>query len=492
MDNTRKYKVLLVSAEVVPFAKTGGLADVAGSLPQALVSLGHDVRIAMPRYKKISETMRYVTDFPVQFDWHKETCIIRESSIEFNSGAAKKKVPVYFVDNYHYFDRDYLYCYYDEAERFAFFCRAVLDMLPRINFQPDIIHCNDWHTGPICMMLKEQYRDAAYFRDIATVYTIHNLQYQGSYPPDTLKLFDVGEEIYTPEKVEFYGTFSYMKAGLVYADVINTVSETYAGEIQTAEYGEKFEGLLRARSGDLHGILNGINYDEFDPNTDPKIYANYSVEDMTNKVRNKTALQNELGLPVREDVPIIGLVSRLTNQKGLDLIKEKLGEIMKNDIQFVILGSGDEYYEDFFREAKQKYPGKVGVYIGFNADLAPKIYAGSDMFIMPSKFEPCGLGQIIAFRYGTIPVVRATGGLKDTVKEFNPVSGEGNGFTFKEYQGTALLKALNRAIKLYREQPDAWRILMRNAMQEDFSWRKSAEKYVEIYGKAAEKISGGR
>lgn len=492
MGNNRKYKVLLVSAEVVPFAKTGGLADVAGSLPQALVSLGHDVRIVMPRYKKISETMRYVTDFPVHFDWRKETCIVRESSIEFNSDGVRERVPVYFVDSYHYFDRDYLYCYYDEAERFAFFCRAVMDMLPRINFQPDIIHCNDWHTGPICMMLKEQYRGMDYFRDIATVYTIHNLQYQGNYPPDTLKLFGMDEEVYTPDKVEFYGTFSFMKAGLVYADVINTVSETYAKQIQTAEYGERFEGLLRTRRDNLYGILNGINYDEFNPNTDSNIYANYSTDDMTNKVKNKTALQNELGLSAGDNVPVVGIVSRLTNQKGLDLIKEELKEIMKNDIQFAVLGSGDEYYEDFFREAKREYPGKIGVYIGFNAELAPRIYAGSDMFLMPSKFEPCGLGQMIALRYGTIPVVRATGGLKDTVHEFDPISGKGNGFTFGEYTGSALVKTLNRAVRLYREQPDAWRLLMRNAMQADFSWHKSAEKYVEIYGKAVEKNSGGR
>lgn len=484
--HNRKYNILFAAAEVVPFAKTGGLADVAGSLPKALIDMGHDVRIVMPKYKKVTGETQYVCDFPVQFDWRKETCVVRQAYIDSAADYDAKRVPVYFIDNYHYFDREYLYCYYDEAERFAFFCRAVIDMLPKIGFKPDIIHCNDWHTGPVCMLLNEQYKHEQFYKDIASVYTVHNLEYQGNYPPDTVKLFNLNPGIFTSEKMEFFGTFSFMKAGLLYADIINTVSETYAREIQTQEYGERFDGLLRKRKNDLFGIVNGISYDEFNPMTDSRIFANYSVDDMSGKSVNKAGLQREIGLSER-NVPLMGIVSRLTKQKGIDLVIEKIDEIMAYDVQFVILGSGDDYYEEFFKNLQQKYPEKVGTYIGFNEILAQKIYAGCDIFLMPSKFEPCGLGQLISLRYGSVPIVRATGGLEDTIINFDIDTEEGNGFTFKEYSADSFMQALQSAIILYELNPNKWMQLVRKGMGKDFSWHTSAEKYDGIYRLAIEK-----
>jgi len=480
MLQKNRLKILLVSAEVSPYAKTGGLADVAGSLPKALASMGNDVRIAMPRYKTIKSGMNYVTDFPVQLDYNKETCIIRETEAVYSSNGESKSLPVYFVDNYNYFGRDGIYCYFDDADRYAFFCKAVIEMLPKINFQPDIIHCNDWHTGPICLLLNEQYKKHQFYSNIATVYTIHNLEYQGNFPKEVFKLFNLSEDIFTSEKVEFYGMFSFMKSGLVYSDIISTVSGVYAKEIQTPQYGEKMEGLLQKRSHDLFGIVNGISYEEFNPATDPRVYMNYSLESYKDKRDNKHALQKEMNLPVR-DVPVMGLISRLSGQKGLDLIIEKIDEIMKHEMQFVLLGTGDEYYETAFKNIKAKYPGKMGVYIGFNATLAQRIYAGSDMFLMPSRFEPCGLGQIISYRYGTIPIVRATGGLAETVIDFDEDNREGSGFSFKEFSSDEMLKAIERALKLYGEKPDTWEQLVKKGMSLDFSWNKSAGKYMDLY-----------
>lgn len=490
MPTKKKLKILLVSAEVSPYAKSGGLADVAGSLPQALIAKGHDVRIAMPRYKKISAEMEYVTDFPVTMNLRKETCILRKSATKFEAGGKDMEVPVYFIDSYQYFDREHMYCYIDEADRFAFLDNAVLEMLPLIDFQPDVIHCNDWQSGPICMLLKEKYDQNPFYSKISTVFTIHNLQYQGNFPKDTINAFNLDESYFTPEKVEFYGMFSFMKAGLNYADIINTVSETYAREIQTDKYGEKFEGLLKMRSKDLYGIVNGIGYDEFNPAKDPCIYKNYDVNSFELKKENKYGLQKEMGLP-KGDKPVIGLVSRLVDQKGLDLIGEIMDMFMKNDVQFVLLGAGDEYYENLFKTMKKKYPKKIGLYIGYNAALAQRIYAGSDMFLMPSRFEPCGLGQLISLRYGTIPIVRATGGLADTVIDFNPKTGKGNGFSFKEYSSKELLKTINRAIEYYKSSPNGWKELVRRALSEDNSWEHSADKYIEIFNKAVGKVQEG-
>lgn len=486
MQKRNRLKILFISAEVSPFAKTGGLADVAGSLPKALAAMGNDVRIVMPRYRTIRSGMSYLADFPVQLDNRNETCIVRQTDVNFRTEGENGKLPVYFIDNYNYFDREGIYCHFDDAERFAFFCKAVMEMLPKINFQPDIIHCNDWHTGPVCMLLEEIYRKSPFYSNMSTVFTVHNLEYQGNFPGEVLRLFNVGTEVFTAEKVEFYGMFSFMKAGLVYADVINTVSGVYAREIQTPQYGERLEGLLKKRSDDLYGIVNGISLEEFDPETDPRIFRNFGLENIEDKKQNKYALQKEMSLPVR-DVPMIGLISRLSGQKGLDLIIEKLDRIMGHDLQFVLLGTGDEYYETAFKNARVRYPDKMGVYIGFNATLAQRIYAGCDMFLMPSRFEPCGLGQIISLRYGAIPIVRATGGLAETIIDFNTDNKNGNGFSFGEFSSDALLEAVERALEVYENRPDTWKELVRKAMEQDFSWNKSAVKYVDLYYLAAGK-----
>ncbi len=480
MHPEKKLKILFISAEVSPFAKTGGLADVAGSLPQALTELGHDVRIVMPKYKFISYPMETRGDFPVMIAGRKEAAIIRESYLDTCQGEIEEKVPVYFVDNYQYFDRDNMYCYFDEVERFAFFCRAVIEMLPGLDFKPDVIHCNDWQTGPIPVLLKEQYGVIPFYRDIATLFTIHNLFYQGNYPKDCLALLGLKDDYYHPDKLEFYGDISFLKAGLVYADIISTVSRTYAQEIQTPAYGERMDGLLRKRSHDLYGIVNGIHYCEFDPLTDSCISRNYDHQTIENKRENKYALQKTMRLPVR-DVPLIGVISRLVAQKGLDLLVDIFQDLMKNDLQFVLLGAGDKYYEEFFKEVADRYPDKIAVQIGYNGPLAQQIYAGCDMFLMPSRFEPCGLGQMISLRYGTIPIVRATGGLADTVVNFDPLTKKGNGFVFKEYVADYLLEAIQRALHVHKEKREAWAGLVKGALQSDFSWSTSAREYVKAY-----------
>ncbi|OPX86257.1 MAG: Glycogen synthase [Pelotomaculum sp. PtaB.Bin104] len=486
----RPLKILLVSSEVVPFAKTGGLADVAGSLPKALATvgnddLGNDVRVVMPRYRQI-EGDTYRMDFPVPFNNRFETAIIRESSIEAHYQDRHKIIPVYLVDNYHYFYRDRMYMFDDEAERFAFFCRTVLEMLPRLEWQPDVIHCNDWQSGPIPLYLKTHYLHNNFYNRIATVFTIHNLQYQGNFPKEALKVLGLGEEYFHPERLEFYGMVSFMKAGIVYADIVNTVSRTYAEEIQRPELGERMDGLLRKRSADLYGIVNGINYHEFNPREDARIFRNYDQYNVANKKDNKFALQRELGLPVR-DVPVIGLISRLVDQKGLDLIAKIIDDLMTQDIQFVVLGSGEQYYENLFQGIKVRYPEKMGLYIGFNAILAQRIYAGADMFLMPSRFEPCGLGQLISLRYGTIPIVRFTGGLADTVSDYNTATGSGNGFGFSDYSEAHLLNTINRALKLYRERQEEWQRLVANAMGLDFSWARSGVEYLSLFQQAMNK-----
>lgn len=484
----RNLKILFVSAEVSPFAKTGGLADVAGSLPKALATMGNDVRVVMPKYNIISED-NSLFDFPVQLGNRKETAVLRQSSLDARWKDIEKKIPVYFIDNYHYFDREGIYGYWDDAERFAFFCLAVLEMLPRLKFQPDVIHCNDWHTGPITMLLKEKYKDNPFYSHMATIYTIHNLQYQGEFSPQVLKLFNLGRNIFTPDKVEFYGTFNWMKTGIVYADVINAVSSRYAEEIQTAQYGEKMDGLLRSRAKDLYGIINGINIHDFNPATDPRIFKNYTMANIQDKKDNKFALQREMDLP-EKDVPMIGMVTRLVDQKGLDLVAEIVHELLREEVQLAVLGSGDPFYEDMFRNIKKAYPNKVGLFLGFNGILAQRIYAGADMFLMPSRFEPCGLGQLISLRYGTIPIVRATGGLADTVVDYNSHTGLGNGFSFDDYAPYELLNTIRRALRTYKDGQQ-WEKLIRTALESDFSWNRSAAQYLEIYDQALSKNPRG-
>ncbi len=484
---TKKYKILFMASEVHPFAKTGGLADVASSLPLALKALGHDIRIVMPKYKEIpseyKNKMEYVTDYSIHLDWRKQTTIIRKTILE---GYKNMQVPCYFVDNAYYFDRLQYYSHHDDAERFAFFNKAVLEMMPKIDFMPDIIHCNDWECGPVGILLKEHYAQKLFYKNIKVLYSIHNLQYQGNFSKDTLGLLGLHESYYHPDGLEFYGNINYMKAGIVHSDALTTVSMNYANEIQTPEYGCGLDGIIRKRKEDLYGILNGINDELYNPQIDRYIYKTYHKDDLDGKLYNKQAFQNELGLLVT-DTPLIGVISRLADQKGFDLIEECIDDIMQMDVQLVVLGTGDPIYEDIFCSMQKKYPDKIRAAITFNTAIAQKIYASSDIFLMPSKFEPCGLSQLISMRYGTIPIVRKTGGLADTVQEFNPEKNEGNGFVFSDYSSKELLNTIKRALHVYTANQEQWRNLSKKVMELDYSWESSAKKYVEVYAKVMQK-----
>ncbi len=474
----KPLKILITAAEVAPFAKTGGLADVAGSLPKALAKMGHDVRIVMPKYKQIMEG-DYLVDYPVEMNHHVESGILKKTSL--HTGTIE--IPVYLIDNHQYFYRDGIYCFPDEAERFNFFDKAILGMLPRIGWQPNLIHCNDWQSALVPLILRTKYADDPYYQTMGTLLTIHNLQYQGLFPRQTLPLLGLGDEYFTTERLEFYGQINFMKAGIIYADLISTVSKKYALEIQTPEYGERLDGLLRKRAQDLYGIVNGIDYEEYNPETDKRIFQNYSLETLDRKKVNKLRLQQDMGLPPGP-APLLGMVSRLVDQKGLDLISGIFEQLMDLGIQLVLLGSGDDHYQKLFAELKMKHQNQVALYLGFNLDLAQKIYAGADMFLMPSRFEPCGLSQMISLRYGTVPVVREVGGLADTIENYDEATGKGNGFSFKPYETGALIDTVRRAVALYQNQPDQWRQLMVNAMKCDFSWNRSAQEYVMLYEKA--------
>lgn len=474
----KEMKILLVASEVAPFAKTGGLADVAGALPKVLKLMGHDIRIVLPRYQVIEADWEVVTDFGVNMPGHRATAVIKLTYLPVTSEEGTiLRIPVYMVENYHYFDRPNIYMHHDEAERYAFFCKAVLEMLPRINWQPDVLHCNDWQSGPIPYLLKRQYQQQEFYRGMGTLFTIHNVFYQGHWSADQVPVLGVGYEDFNPEGLEFYGGLNFMKIGIVYADLINTVSRRYVQEIQTPEFGERMEGLLIKRANDLYGIVNGIDYDEFNPATDSRIYVNYDADNIDKKLENRRLLQQELGLPASNG-PVIGLISRLVDQKGLDLLEPLMEQLVQTDAQLVIQGLGDPHYEQLFRDWQKSYPHKISANICFDVTLAQRIYAGSDMFLMPSRFEPCGLGQLIALRFGTIPIVRSTGGLADTVLDY---AGEnGNGFVFAEYTPDQLMETINRAITLFH-QPKKWQDLVERAMLWDSSWYKSALEYEQLY-----------
>jgi starch synthase len=470
-------KVLMLGAECTPFAKTGGLADVLGSLPAALRGRDLDVRVMLPKYYSIPAQYRdrilYREFTYCSVGWRWQYVGLGESIYQ--------GVPCYFIDNEYYFGRQGPYGYDDDAERFAYFCRAALDILPHMDFQPDIIHCHDWHTGMVIALLREQYADQPFYRDIRSVFTIHNLAYQGSFSPVILSdLFGLGNEYFTYDKLEFHGRVSFLKAGVAYADKVTTVSPSYAQEIQTPEYGERMDNLLRYRSDDLHGILNGIDTKYYDPETDPAISAPYSAADLVGKAVNKQRLQVEMGLPVQCDMPMVAIVSRLTNQKGIDLITQVIPQMIAEDVQWVILGTGDSYYETLLKDLAQQHPDKLALRLEFNEDLAHRIYAGSDMFLMPSRFEPCGLAQMIAMRYGTLPIVRETGGLRDTVRSYDEFTGTGNGFSFAPYQANDLMFTLRRALGFYKDQ-STWQMLVRQAMNEDWSWDRAAQEYEQLY-----------
>ena len=472
-------KILFTASESVPFVKTGGLADVVGALAPVLAKQGHDVRVIIPDFGVIPQEwqsrMTHVCDFEIQLGWRRQYCGIEK--IENNG------VTWYFMDNKYYFGRPYIYGMGgDEYERFGFFCRGVLNMLPMIDFQPDVIHAHDWQSGMVPALLKIQYAHLPFYGKIKTVFTIHNLQYQGIFGiREVQDILGLGDSLWTDDKLECFGCANFLKAALVYSDAITTVSPSYSEEIQTAYYGERLDGLLKARRNDLRGVLNGIDIEDYNPVTDTRISKTYSADDLSGKSECKKALQEELGLDVRPDVPIIGMVGRLSNQKGLDLVDYVIADIMRQDVQLVVLGMGEGRYFNLFSWAEGEYKGRVAARFTMDHALAHKIYAGSDMFLMPSQFEPCGLSQMIAMRYGTVPIVRETGGLRDTVLSYNEFTQEGNGFTFFNYNAHDMLHTIERAVDFYAHHQEIWKELQMRGMKGDYSWNHSAEEYLKLY-----------
>lgn len=475
----KKMQVVFASAEAAPFVKTGGLGDVAGSLPRALVAAGADVIVMVPKYGTIAseytDRMEHVADFYVSLGWRNEYCGLERLVID--------GVTYLFIDNERYFKRDYPYGFFDDGERFAFFSKAVTESLQHLpeGFQCDVLHCNDWHTALAPVFLREFYQGLPLYERVKTVFSIHNIAFQGQYA-DTI-LNDILGMAHIPNAARQLRcderSINYMQGALDYSDAITTVSPSYAWEIQTPEYGEGLDGILRRRSNVLSGILNGIDTDAWNPATDPMIHANYSAADMSGKKACKAALQEELGLEVRDDRPLMVMVTRLTRQKGMDLVTYALDRILSGGVQVAVLGTGD--YEEPMRYFANKYPGTCAARITFDNALSHRMYAGADMFLMPSLFEPCGLSQMIAMRYGTLPVVRETGGLRDTVAPYNQFTGEGTGFTFANFNGDEMGDAVFRGARLYWDDHAAWDHLVQNAMAADFSWVRSADEYMNLY-----------
>jgi starch synthase len=486
-------KVLLAASEVAPFAKTGGLADVSGALARAVARLGHDVRVIMPRYLAV-ERGGFTLEPVVARLAVPIADRVEESGLAV--GRLDGGVPAYFLVNDRYYRREELYRtpqgdYEDNAERFIYFSRSILEVLKALDFAPDVIHCNDWQTGLVPAYLKILHGTDPFFSRTATLFTIHNLAYQGLFWHFDMHLIGLSWDIFTPEGIEFYGKINLMKAGLVYSDLITTVSQRYAQEIQTPEFGCGLEGVLRARGEDLFGVLNGIDVAAWNPATDPHLAAPYHAGDLSGKRKCKQDLLATYRLPAEPDLPLLGCVTRLTEQKGVDLLLQSLDRLMALDCRLVILGAGDPASEATLRAAAARRPERLGVRIGFDEALAHKIEGGADMFLMPSRFEPCGLSQMYSLRYGTVPIVRATGGLADTVRNYNPETGNGTGLSFKGYSADELLQAIGRALAVYRD-PAAWRRLMLNGMALDFSWEASAAEYVRLYRRAVERRTAGR
>ncbi|MCO7127018.1 glycogen synthase GlgA [Sporolactobacillus shoreicorticis] len=468
--------VLFAASECVPFIKTGGLGDVVGALPIALKKEDVHVSIVLPKYQDLNSAylkqMTYMKYIFIPVGWRNQYCGIfhlEQSGIHY-----------YFLDNEYYFGRSGCYGYDDDAERFAFFSRAVLEILPHLFDKPDVIHCHDWQTGSVSVLLDAHFRNQLFYKDIRTVFTIHNLRYQGVFSKSVLSdLLNLDFSYFHKDGLEFYDQVSYMKAGLAYSDFLTTVSRTYAQEIQMPYYGEKLDGFLRWRSGKLRGIINGIDHERYNPETDQHLFANY--RDSDGKRANKTELQKQLNLNVDTEIPMIAMITRLTGQKGIDLVLRVFHEMMRLNVQFVLLGTGDREDEDAFRWLAEQYPNRLSSNIFFDDGLARKIYAGSDLFLMPSNFEPCGIGQLLAMRYGSLPIVRETGGLKDTVLSYNEFTGEGNGFSFTNYNAHDMLYTVERAVRLFKDQQSKFHQLANRAMKLDFGWSQSAKEYVQLY-----------
>lgn len=469
-------KILFVTAEAMPYVKTGGLADVAGALPKALNRAGYETRVILPLYldipQNMKQTMQFVGHCYVTLAWRYQYCGLFRQEYQ--------GVTYYFVDNEYYFKRHGLYGHYDDGERFAFFSKAVLECLRLMDFEPDVLHCHDWHAALTPVFLDTFYRGMDECRNLKTVFTIHNIEFQGKYGdgmiPDVLGLPADKNSLVTMD-----GCVNYMKGGIECANRVTTVSPTYAKEILTPYFGFGMQNILNRRQYKLQGIINGIDKVLNNPETDPALFENFTLQEFGKKVINKTQLQKLLDLPVAENVPMIGMVGRLTHQKGLDLLEAVLDRLLAMPIQLVVLGTGDWKYENTLREMQQRYPGKLRAIIGFSSDMASKIYGASDMFLMPSKFEPCGLSQMIAMRYGSVPIVRETGGLKDTVQPYDHTTGEGCGFTFYSYNADDMLYAIERAVGLYYDYKQDWQRVVTNAMEKDFGWDAIAKQYIDMY-----------
>ena len=470
--------ILYVTSEAVPFCKTGGLADVAGSLPQALAANGDRVSVILPLYERVKNRWGDQLHFEkwtfVRLAWRSVYCGL--FSLE------RDGVTWYFVDNEAYFRRSELYGYYDDGERFGFFSRAVTELLKSLPQKPDVVHCNDWQSALVPIYIRDEAVRDDFYKGIRTVITVHNIEYQGRYGSRTVEdLFGLDHGWFDGGTIEFGGDVNLLKGAIVTADAVTAVSPTYAQELKYAYFAHGLESVMQMVEGKLHGVLNGIDMERYDPASDPNLTANYSLRRMAGKAKDKAALQRMMGLAERKDTSVVAMVSRLVSHKGLDLVCETLDYFMEKDMQLVVLGKGDGKYESFFSWAQAKYPGRVAVHLGYSESLAMQIYAGADLFLMPSKSEPCGLSQMIAMRYGAVPIVRETGGLKDTVHAYEAWNGAGNGFSFTNYNAGDMCYVIGEAVDLYHQKPEAYKALRKRGMAEDFSWARSAKKYREIY-----------
>lgn len=483
-------KILIVSSEVLPFAATGGLAELAGSLPVSLKKLGHDVRVMTPKYKVIDEK---TFPFSTLIDKIGIPISNRIDNSTILEGALGESVPVYFIKNDSYYGRDDLYGdlqgdYPDNAERFIYFSRSILEVCKAMNFAPDVLHCADWQTGLIPVYLNKFYHKDPFFAQIATVFTIYNLAYQGLFWHYDMHLTGLDWDLFTPDGLEYYGKINLMKGGLLWTDILSTISPTYSEEIQTKESGHGLEGVIQYRSNDLYGVVNGVDYTVWNPETDTLIAQNYSANALAGKTACKKDLLNVFELPVNTDLPVIGMVSHLDDQRGCDLTAEIIDDMMKLELYFIIMGTGYEKYHKLFHYMREKYPEKMGVRFEYDTTLDHKILAGADMFLMPSRYEPCGSHQLYSLKYGTIPIVHSVGGLNDTVKMFQPKENIGTGIKFYNYQAEDLLNAIKNGMDVYQEKT-SWHPMIVRAMAEDFSWDFSAREYEKLYHKAFEKLS---
>lgn len=488
-------KIAIASTEVAPYAKTGGLADVMGSLPKALEKLECEVKVFMPKYSLIDENKYQLSydssigEMPIRVAGHVRSVHVQTAKIPGSN------VHIYFIDCPHYFYRRHIYTTDpDEDERFILFCKAVIETFQRTGWTPDVIHCNDWQTGLIPLLIKDNYNWDRMFDSVATLMSIHNIAYQGRFPKQSLFKAEFKESLYFPEgPIEFHDTFSFLKTGIVFSEIISTVSDTYSHEILRSEYGLGMETVLWPRRNDLHGVLNGADYDHWNPASDTHIPFHFSAADLSNKIKNKEYLIKQTHLPFEENKPLIGIISRLVAQKGFDLVAETIGELMALDAQWIILGSGEDKYEELFAALSRTIPNKVWAYIGFNNELAHLIEAGADIFLMPSRYEPCGLNQMYSLKYGTVPIVRKTGGLADTVQDWHEFKAQGeeigDGFSFNDATGFALLTTVRRAVETYKDK-DTWKKIQINGMKRDYSWTVSAKEYVALYEMAIKKRRG--